>query len=867
MRIPYTKSAQEALRLAAAAAEENGSAYIGSEHLLLGLIREPDGVASSVLRSNEITEEKLRDMIASMRTEGGSTAVLDRDGYTPRLHEILDGAQEIAAQYRAKEEGTEFLLMAIILERQNVALKLMEAAGANIAKIYFEILAAMGEDLQQHRQDLSPEQDAQGGAAGSTEVLDQFSRDLTRMAEEGRLDPVIGREDEMQRIIQILCRRTKNNPCLIGEAGVGKTAIVEGLAQRIADGQMPPAMKDKRLLTLDLSGMVAGTKYRGEFEERIKNVIEEVRNAGNIILFVDEIHTLIGAGGAEGAMDASNILKPALSRGEIQIIGATTANEYHKYVEKDAALERRFQPVEIEEPTPEESVLILKGIMPRYEEFHQVHVTGEAMEEAVALSERYINDRRLPDKAIDVIDEACAAVRLRGAAQEAGKTGRKADSVTALGQKLEDADSRLAQAVFEGDRKAARAARKTYEKLRAQYMELTGQGDGAQEPGAEPDVTPEDVAGVVSVWSKVPVSRLTEKESTRLLRLEDTLHKRVIGQEDAVRAVAKAVRRGRVGLQDPNRPIGSFLFLGPTGVGKTELAKALAEAVFGDEKNMIRVDMSEYMEQYAVSKMIGSAPGYIGYDEGGQLTDKVRKNPYTVVLFDEIEKAHPDIFNVLLQILDEGRLTDSKGRQVNFRNTIIIMTSNVGAKGIVEPHSIGFSPRPTLEQEYAKMQAGVLEEVNRTFRPEFINRIDGIEVFHTLSHDELLQITTLLTNDLARRAREQMGITIRVSSSMKNHLVDTYADAKMGARPLKRAIQTVIEDELSLRILSEEFRSGDTVTVGFARGAVTFKKAEPAARRRRQAEDPSARTQEEMPAEASEDAAVPAAVPLQPVLV
>ena len=835
MRIPYTKSAQEALRLAAEAAKEYGSGYIGSEHLLLGLVREPDGVASSVLRSNEITEDKLSAMIASLRVEGANTAVLDRDGYTPRLREILDGAQEIAQQYQAQQEGTEFLLMAIILERQNIALKLIEAAGGNIARIYYEVLAAMGEDLQQHRQDLAAEQDAQAPAAGATDTLDQFSRDLTAMAQEGRLDPVIGRENETQRILQILSRRTKNNPCLIGEAGVGKTAIVEGLAQRIAAGQVPPVMKDKRLLTLDLSGMVAGTKYRGEFEERIKNVIEEVRNAGNIILFIDEIHTLIGAGGAEGAMDASNILKPALSRGEIQIIGATTSNEYHKYVEKDAALERRFQPVEVEEPTPEETVLILQGIMPRYEEFHRVHVTQEAMEEAVALSERYINDRRLPDKAIDVIDEACAAVRLRGSGAQTGRRGRKPDTLASLEQKMEDVDDQLAQAVLEGDQKAARTARRNYERLRAQYIELSEKEEGVAEGQEVPEVTPEDVAGVVSVWSKVPVSRLTEKESTRLLRLEEELHRRVIGQEDAVRAVAKAIRRGRVGLQDPNRPIGSFLFLGPTGVGKTELAKALAQAVFGDEKNMIRVDMSEYMEQYAVSKMIGSAPGYIGYDEGGQLTDKVRKNPYTVVLFDEIEKAHPDIFNVLLQILDEGRLTDSKGRQVNFRNTIIIMTSNVGAKGIVEPRSIGFSPKPTLEQEYQKMQAGVLEEVRKTFRPEFINRIDGIEVFHTLSHEELLSITTLLTNDLARRGKEQMGITIRVSSSMKNHLVDTYADAKMGARPLKRAIQTVIEDELSLRILSEEFKSGDTVTVGFARGAVTFKKAETTGRQRKTA--------------------------------
>lgn len=820
MSIPYTQNARAVLRLAKEAAKENGSGYVGTEHLLLGMIREQAGVASQVLKNNGITEEKLKDMISSLRLEEGKTAVMDRDGCTPRLRDILDGAMELAEeQYHVKELGTEFFLLATILERQNVALKLMEAAGANVPKIYFETLAAMGVNLQEHRQDLTGDpQQGQDGAAGGRNMLEMYSRDLTAQAESGAMDPVVGRETEMKRVIQILSRRTKNNPCLIGEPGVGKTAIVEGLAQKIVRGEVPASVQGKRLLTLDLSGMVAGSKYRGEFEERIKGVIEEVRNAGDVILFVDEMHTLIGAGGAEGSIDASNILKPALARGEIQMIGATTINEYHKYVERDAALERRFQPVQVEEPDEAQTLEILKGIVPRYEEHHQVHVSKEAMEEAVRLSQRYINDRNLPDKAIDVIDEACAAVRLKNPVK------KESDPLAELEKKLAAEDEKLAKAVVDGRLRAARASRKRYDQLQEQFEKLLRQPAEQAKEKELPLVTAEDVAGVISVWSKVPVSQLTEKESERLLRLEDTLHKRVIGQEDAVKAVSKAIRRGRVGLQDPNRPIGSFLFLGPTGVGKTELAKALAAAVFGDEKNMIRVDMSEYMEQYAVSKMIGSAPGYVGYDEGGQLTDKVRKNPYSVVLFDEIEKANPDVFNILLQILDEGHLTDSKGRQVNFRNTIIIMTSNVGARNIVDSRSIGFSQKPTKEQEYEKMQAGVMAEVRKMFRPEFINRIDGIEVFHALTHEELLRITTLLCNDLARRAKEQLGLTLRIAPSLKEHLVDQYADPKMGARPLRRALQSVVEDELSTRLLAEEFAKGDSVTIGCRNGKVTFEK-------------------------------------------
>ena len=831
MSIPYTKNAQEVLRLSQEAAAENGAGYVGTEHLLLGMIREPEGVASQILKNNGVTEEKLKDMVSSLRLEEGSTAVLDREGYTPRLQDILDGARELAEEdYHAKELGTEYFLLAVILERQNVALKLMEAAGANVAKIYFETLAAMGVNLQEHRQDLTGDPQKENAAGGGQSMLEHYSRDLTAQAAKEELDPVVGRETEIQRVIQILSRRNKNNPCLIGEPGVGKTAIVEGLAQRIVRGEVPATVRGKRLLTLDLSGMVAGSKYRGEFEERIKGVIAEVKSAGDVILFVDEMHTLIGAGGAEGAIDASNILKPALARGEIQLIGATTVNEYHKYVERDAALERRFQPVMVEEPTQEEALEILEGIVPRYEQHHKVKVTREAMQEAVRLSVRYINDRNLPDKAIDVIDEACAAVRLKKPEK------KNANPLESLGKKLNEEDEKLAAAVTEGNIRTARAARKRFEKLRAEY-DKAFQNAEKDEEETEPLVTPEDVAGVISVWSKVPVSQLTEKESERLLRLEDTLHKRVIGQEDAVKAVARAIRRGRVGLQDPHRPIGSFLFLGPTGVGKTELAKALAQAVFGDEKNMIRVDMSEYMEQYAVSKMIGSAPGYVGYDEGGQLTDKVRKNPYSVVLFDEIEKANPDVFNILLQILDEGHLTDSKGRQVNFRNTIIIMTSNVGARNIVDAHTIGFSQKPTKEQEYEKMQAGVMTEVRKMFRPEFINRIDGIEVFHALTHEELLRITSLLCAELQKRAREQRGIVLQFSPALKEHLVDKYADPKMGARPLRRALQSVVEDELAEKLLAGEFAEGDRVTAGFRKGQVVFEKTKSRGKNTAKADD------------------------------
>ena len=813
MRENYTKSAQEAIRLAKSASKHNKQNYTGSEHLLLGLIAEPDGVASKVLRDNNCTLDRLSDMIAQLNIKSANLALLDHEGFSPRCQKIMRIAGNLAEKYHSENVGTEHLLLAIISEGENIALKLIETLGISPAKLYYETLAAIGEDPQAHKDDLQT-----GPAANNPQdqkILPQYSRDLTKLARQGKLDPVIGRENEISRVIQILSRRTKNNPCLVGEPGVGKTAIVEGLAQRIVNGDVPETVKNKRLLTMDLSGMVAGSKYRGEFEERIKRVIAEVIEAGNIILFVDEMHTLIGAGGAEGAIDASNILKPSLARGEIQLIGATTLNEYHKYVEKDAALERRFQPIQVEEPTKEEAENILLGIVDAYEKHHNVVVTREAIHAAVDLSERYINDRNLPDKAIDVIDEACAAVRLRHTNAGNETAFKKIQDEIAASDKL------MAAALSEGKIEDAKALRARQEDL-VKKLQAARRRQEKKQTLKAPTVKEEDIAAVVSMWSKVPVSRLTEKESARLLKLEEELHKRVIGQDDAVHAVAKAIRRGRVGLQDPNRPIGSFLFLGPTGVGKTELSKALAEVMFGSDQDMIRVDMSEYMEQYAVSKIIGSAPGYVGYEEGGQLSEKVRRHPYSVILFDEIEKAHRDVFNVLLQILDEGHITDSKGHKVNFKNTVIIMTSNVGAQRIIEPKTLGFADKPTAEQSYEKMKNGVMEEVRKMFRPEFINRIDEILVFHSLSDEELSRICTLLCEDLIRRAVKQLGIKLKVTPALKKHIVTTYAEPKMGARPLKRAIQIVIEDALSEKLLAEEILPGQTVTAGFRGGNVVF---------------------------------------------
>ena len=674
-----------------------------------------------------------------------------------------------------------------------------------------DTLIAMGQDGALYKEDLAKKQG--GRKKGGASVLEQYSRDLTALARKGELDPVIGREDEIGRVIQILSRRTKNNPCLIGEPGVGKTAVVEGLALRIVAGEVPFTVQDKRVMTLDLSGMVAGSKYRGEFEERIKKVIKEVIASGNVILFIDEMHTIIGAGGAEGAIDASNILKPSLARGEIQLIGATTISEYRKYVEKDAALERRFQPVNVEEPTEEEAIRILKGVAGKYEEHHHVRIQEDAIEAAVKLSVRYINDRNLPDKAIDLIDEAAAALRL--------KTMHMPDKMKELAEQIAKIDVQIERSIRMEAFSQAGELKRNQDVLIKKYDKLKQRFDKNQRE-RKYVVGENEIAEVVAMWTKIPLKKLAEKESERLLKLESILHKRVIGQEEAVSAVARAMRRGRVGLQDPNRPIGSFLFLGPTGVGKTELSKALAEAMFGSENALIRVDMSEYMEGHSVSKMIGSPPGYVGFDEGGQLSEKVRRNPYSVVLFDEIEKAHPDVFNILLQVLDDGHITDSKGRKVNFKNTILIMTSNAGAQRIVDPKNLGFAVMSDEKKNYDKMKSGVMEEVKRLFKPEFINRIDEIMVFHPLQKEDMKQIVTLLAKNLTKRCKEQMDIDLTLTSSLKEYIIEEHSDAKMGARPLKRAIQTVIEDALAEEILAGKIKQGDHVSAGVRDKKVVF---------------------------------------------
>ena len=699
--------------------------------------------------------------------------------------------------------------MALIKEGENVAVRLLNTLGANVQKIYVDTLIAIGQDGNLYKEDLGKK----GDRKAKQSTLEQYSRDLTALAREGKLDPVVGRDEEIRRVIQILSRRTKNNPCLVGEPGVGKTAVVEGLAARIVAGDVPFTVQNKRVLTLDLSGMVAGSKYRGEFEERIKKVLKEVTEDGNIILFLDELHTIIGAGGAEGAIDASNIMKPSLARGEIQLIGATTIAEYRKYIEKDAALERRFQPVTVEEPTEEEAVRILEGIKGKYEAHHHVTITPEAVEAAVRLSSRYINDRNLPDKAIDLIDEAAASARLH-AMDAPDKAKEISDKIRELDWEMEKAIRVEAFAQMAEIKKKQDALVKKQERLLKKREK--------REEENTLSIGENEIAEVVAQWTKIPVQKLAEKESERLLKLEKTLHKRVIGQEEAVTAVAKAIRRGRVGLKDPNRPIGSFLFLGPTGVGKTELSKALAEAMFGSEDAMIRVDMSEYMEGHSVSKMIGSPPGYVGFEEGGQLSEKVRRNPYSVVLFDEIEKAHPDVFNVLLQVLDDGHITDSKGRKVSFKNTVLIMTSNAGAQRIVDPKNLGFATEKSETKDYEKMKSNVMEEVKRSFKPEFINRIDDIIVFHQLNNENMKEIVNLLASNLYKRCEDQLGIHLTITAALKEHLVKKYADNKMGARPLKRAIQSVVEDALAEEILLKKVVPGDKVSAGFKNGKVVF---------------------------------------------
>lgn len=736
-------------------------------------------------------------------------AVKDKEGYSPRAARILEEAHRQAARFGQKQTGTEHLLLALIKEGENVAVRLLNTLGANVQKIYVDTLIAIGQDGNLYKEDLGKK----GDRKAKQSTLEQYSRDLTALAREGKLDPVVGREEEIRRVVQILSRRTKNNPCLVGEPGVGKTAVVEGLAARIVAGDVPFTVQNKRVLTLDLSGMVAGSKYRGEFEERIKKVLKEVTEDGNIILFLDELHTIIGAGGAEGAIDASNIMKPSLARGEIQLIGATTIAEYRKYIEKDAALERRFQPVTVEEPTEEEAVRILEGIKGKYEDHHHVQITPEAIEAAVRLSSRYINDRNLPDKAIDLIDEASASARL-SALDAPDKAKEIADRIHEMDQEMERAIRMEAFDQMAEIKKQQDALVKKYDRLMKKREK--------QEAGNVISIGENEIAEVVAQWTKIPVQKLAEKESERLLKLEKTLHKRVIGQEEAVTAVARAMRRGRVGLKDPNRPIGSFLFLGPTGVGKTELSKALAEAMFGSEDAMIRVDMSEYMEGHSVSKMIGSPPGYVGFEEGGQLSEKVRRNPYSVVLFDEIEKAHPDVFNVLLQVLDDGHITDSKGRKVSFKNTVLIMTSNAGAQRIVDPKNLGFATEKSETKDYEKMKSNVMEEVKRSFKPEFINRIDDIIVFHQLNNENMKEIVNLLASNLYKRCEDQLGIHLTITAALKEHLVSKYADNKMGARPLKRAIQSVVEDALAEEILQKKVVPGDKVSAGFKDGKVVF---------------------------------------------
>ena len=807
----FTDKAKTALQLAAKAAKDLHQSYIGSEHLLVGLVREKTGVAAKILQDNGVDEIQLISMIKDLIAPESNLAVLERDGYSPRAARILEDSHRQAQRYGNQMTGTEHILLALLREGENVGLRLLNTVGINIQKLYMDTLIAMGEDISQHKEDLRKRNAKKAG--GATSTLNQYSRDLTALAREGKLDPVIGRDTEIMRVVQILSRRTKNNPCLIGEPGVGKTAIAEGLAQMIVAGEVPEIIAQKRVVTLDLSGMVAGSKYRGEFEERIKKVIKEVIEAGNIYLFLDELHTLIGAGGAEGAIDASNILKPSLSRGEIQLIGATTISEYRKYIEKDAALERRFQPVMVEEPSQEEAIRILSGIAYKYEEHHKVTISPEAIEAAVKLSDRYINDRNLPDKAIDLIDEASAALRLKNM-NIPENIKEMQDAIRKYDLEIEDAIKNEAYTEAAEHRRNQQELMKKYDKAVSRYEKAQAQKNLV--------VTENDIAEVVSNWTKIPVQKLAQKESERLLKLESILHKRVVGQEEAVSAVARAMKRGRVGLQDPNRPIGSFLFLGPTGVGKTELSKALAEAMFGSENALIRVDMSEYMESHSVSKMIGSPPGYVGFEEGGQLSEKVRRNPYSVVLFDEIEKAHPDVFNVLLQVLDDGHITDSKGRKVSFKNTVLIMTSNAGAQRIIEPKNLGFATKTDEKADYNKMKANVMEEVKRLFKPEFINRIDEIMVFHPLTEKDMKQIITLLSKNLCDRCKTQMDIDLTFTSTLKDYLVKKYSDLKMGARPLKRAIQNVVEDELATAILEGRVKRGDVVHAGIKNDKITF---------------------------------------------
>ena len=807
MHISYTKQAEKVIKYAAKKAREMKHPYIGTEHLLLGLREEYTGVAGQILEQNGVEEEKVLHLMDELIAPAEGVYTGENPEESPRFCDLLENSAKEAHRLHAGAVGTEHLLLSMIRDVDCVATRILITLNINLQKIFQDIMNAAGVDPKEYQEEV--QEDSRG--AGS--MIEQYCTDMTAKAEEGKLDPVIGREQEMYRLMQVLSRRTKNNPCLVGEPGVGKTAIIEGLAQRIASGLVPEKMKGKRIYTLDLPGLIAGSKYRGEFEERMKGLISEVEASGNVILFLDEIHTMIGAGGAEGAIDASSILKPSLARGEMQLIGATTIAEYRKYIEKDAALERRFQPVSVEEPEKEQCLEILKGLKEKYEAHHKVVIEEKAMEAAVQMSERYITDRNLPDKAIDVLDEACSRVSLRGY--------KVPDNLIALEESRKELIREKEESIRRGDFAEASLIQKEQEQAEKKLEELRKRFRKKSE-SAHPEVTEDDIAEVVSAWTKVPVQKLAETDTQRLKKLETVLHKRVIGQDEAVSAVARAVKRGRVGLKDPKRPIGSFLFLGPTGVGKTELSKALAEALFGNEESMIRVDMSEYMEKHSVSKMIGSPPGYVGHEEGGQLSDQVRTHPYSVVLFDEIEKAHPDVFNILLQVLDDGHITDSQGRKVNFSNTVIIMTSNAGAKAIVDPKKLGFAAKEDPAGDYKRMKQNVMDEVKQIFRPEFLNRIDETIVFHALDKTHMKKIVSLLCRDFTKRLADQMDIHLTLRESAKSLIAEKGTDAKYGARPLRRALQTELEDKLAEAILNGEIKAGDHVEAGASKKEIRF---------------------------------------------
>ena len=869
MQDKFTDKAKKVLEQAAFAAAVNGHSYIGSEHLLLGLIQVEDSLAYKVLQNNDVTETKVLNLIYQLIAPDNAVSVKEPAGYTPRVRKILTNSIEEAARFKADKVGTEHILIAIMKETESVASRLLNTMGVSIKKIYTELLEGMGEDVSRLKEDFQNGR-IKAKDKKATTMLDQYSRDLTELARNKKLDPVIGREEEIQRVIQILSRRTKNNPCLIGEPGVGKTAVVEGLALRIVEGEVPSTIKDKRLVTLDLSGMVAGSKYRGEFEERIKRVIAEVRNAGNILLFLDEIHTIIGAGGAEGAIDASNILKPSLARGEIQLIGATTLEEYRKHIEKDAALERRFQPVKVEEPTEDEAIDILMGLRPKYEEHHNVVITDDAVRAAVKLSKRYINDRFLPDKAIDLVDEACAMIKteldsmpaeldemqrkimqleieeaalkketdnlskerlealrkelselkeefgIQKAKWDSDKT--KVDNISKLKEELENVNNQIAQAKREYN--LEKAAELQYGRLpqiekQIEEAEAKAKKDGSDDSLVHENVTEEEIAKIISRWTGIPVAKLSESERQKTLNLDETLHKRVVGQDEAVTKVTEAIIRSKAGIKDPSKPIGSFLFLGPTGVGKTELAKTLAESLFDDENNIIRLDMSEYMEKYSVSRLIGAPPGYVGYDEGGQLTEAVRRKPYSVVLFDEVEKAHPDVFNVLLQVLDDGRITDSQGRTVDFKNTIIILTSNIGSTYLLD----GIDENGNIKEGVEEL---VMGDLRNSFRPEFLNRLDEIIMFKPLNKDNIGSIINLLINDVNRRL-EDKELKVVLSDTAKDYIVDHGFDPMYGARPLKRYVQKSVETLAAKLILAGDVSTGDKILIDCENGTLVAK--------------------------------------------